>query len=103
MNSIRAIVACAAFSALFSDLEAGEISKKPLRLTAGGTTENPAVFDGKGMVIDLGVDVTDHAWKKDGGVWTSTAPLSGAQPMTGGQFTGLFVDEIPITIAREGG
>jgi hypothetical protein len=103
MNSIHAIVACAAFWALFSDLEAGEISKIPLRLTEGGTAENPAVFDGKGMVIDLGVDVTDHAWKKDGEVWTSTAPLSGAQPMTGGQFTGLFVDEIPITIAREGG
>ena len=66
---------------------AGDITTKPLRLSQGGTADKPAVFDGMGMVIDLGVDVTDHAWKKDGEVGTSSAPLSGAQPMAAGQFS----------------
>ena len=79
---------------------AGEISKKPLRLTQGGTPEKPAVFDGKGMNIDLGVDVTDHAWKKEGDVWTSSEPLSGPQAFATGQSTALFLDELPIIIAR---
>jgi hypothetical protein len=102
MNTIIcATVACACFLTTGSVL-AGEVSTKPLRLSQGGTAEKPAIFDGKGIVIDLGVEVTDHAWKKDGEVWTSTAPLSGAKPMAAGQFTGLFVDEVPITIARDG-
>jgi len=41
---------------------AGEITTQPVSLTRGGTAEAPAVFDGKGMVIDLGTAVTDHAW-----------------------------------------
>ena len=87
---------------MIGTVSAGEVTTKPLRLTEGGTAEKPAVFDGKGMVIDLGIDVTDHAWKKEGDLWTSTSLLAGAEPMAGGQFTGLFVDEVPITIAREG-
>ncbi len=81
---------------------ASEISTKPLRLSRGGTAEKPAVFDGQGMVIDLGVDITDHAWKKDGDLWTSTAPLSGSEPIAPGQFTGMFVDDVPITLAKDG-
>eukprot|EP01031_Cornospumella_fuschlensis_P051053 gene51053-62436_t len=72
---------------------AGEISTKPLRLTQGGTAEKPAVFDGKGMVIDLGTDVTEREWKKEGDVWTSSGPLLGPKPIGPGQFAGLFVDE----------
>jgi hypothetical protein len=29
----------------------------PLILTEGGTADEPAIFDGQGMVIDLGIDV----------------------------------------------
>ncbi len=79
---------------------AGEVSKTPLRLSQGGTAEKPAVFDGQGMVIDLGVDVTDHAWRKEGDVWTSSTPLAQPGAFPAGQFTALFLDEVPITIAR---
>jgi hypothetical protein len=102
MNSInRVAVACAGLWTL-CPIFAGEVSTKPLRLIEGGTAEKPAVFEGKGIVIDLGADVTEHPWKKEGDVWSSSEPLSGAEPMAAGQFTGLFVDEVPIIIARDG-
>ena len=82
-------------------VRAGETTNKPVRLTHGGTADAPAVFDGKGMVIDLGTDVTDREWKKEGDVWTSTTPLSGPKPVVDGQFTALFLDETPITLAHD--
>jgi len=75
----------------------------PLTLTAGGTPEQPAVFDGQGMLIDLGIDVTDHAWSKQGDLWTSQPGLlaeHGQQPRMAGQTAGLFIDDVPITIPR---
>ncbi len=33
------------------------------------------------MVIDLGIDVTEHAWKKEGDVWTSSGPLLSREPI----------------------
>ena len=44
-----------------------EIRRTPLTLKDGGTPEKPAVFDGKGMIIDLGIDVTAHDWEKRSG------------------------------------
>ena len=41
-------------TALISPLMAGEIRTTPLILNEGGTLEKPAVFDGKGMVIERG-------------------------------------------------
>ncbi len=96
--TIALFVACA-LTAGFAG--AGDVTDKPLRLAHGGTAEAPAVFDGKGMVIDLGVDVTGHAWKKEGDVWTSSAPLSGPRPVADGQNTALFLDETPVTLARD--
>jgi hypothetical protein len=60
-------------------VHAGEakVSSEPLRLSTGGTPEQPAVFDGGGLVIDLGTDVTEHTWHRQGDVWTSRGPLSG--------------------------
>lgn len=58
-----------------------KVSHEPLILTEGGTAEKPAVFDGKGMVIDLGTDVSGHAWKKGGDLWTSDGPLLGRAPI----------------------
>ena len=107
MNKIKSITIRTTFTLLAccavtpGSVYAGETTHKPLRLTQGGTAEVPAVFDGKGMVIDLGTDVTDHAWKKEGDVWTSSTPLSGPTPVAGGQFTALFLDETPITIAHD--
>ncbi|MEZ5433449.1 MAG: helix-turn-helix domain-containing protein [Verrucomicrobiales bacterium] len=38
-----------------------EIRREPLVLKEGGTAEKPAVFDGKGLIIDLGIDaLTDR-------------------------------------------
>jgi len=51
-----------------------EIRRKPLILSQGGTPEKPAVFDGKGMIIDLGIDITAHDWIKDGDAWSSRGP-----------------------------
>lgn len=82
-------------------LPAAEVSTTPLFLKEGGTAENPAVFDGKGMIIDLGIDVTDHAWKKNGDLWTSSGPLLGREPIMGGQLAGLFIEELPLSIPRD--
>jgi len=100
----------AAGSALASDFRSGSGSPlapnritTPLRLTVGGTPEQPAVFDGQGMLIDLGIDVTDHAWSKQGDLWTSQPGLlaeHGQTPRMAGQTAGLFIDDVPITIPR---
>lgn len=73
----------------------------PLVIRDGGTPEKPAVFDGKGMVIDLAIDVTDHAWKKSGDVWTSNGKLLGREPIAAGQLAGLFIEEVPLAIPRD--
>ncbi|TLD70848.1 hypothetical protein FEM03_11110 [Phragmitibacter flavus] len=77
----------------------GEITDQPLILTKGGTPENPVIFDGKGLTIDLGVDITNHTWKKEGNLWTSTGPIAAYPLDQDGQCTGLFIEEIPITLA----
>ncbi len=76
----------------------------PLVLTEGGTPEEPAVFDGQGMLIDLGIDVSNHEWSKSGDLWTSQPRLLAShsqEPRIAGQTAGLFVDGIPITIPRD--
>ena len=76
----------------------------PLVLTEGGTPEEPAVFDGQGMLIDLGITVTSHEWKKTGDLWTSQPGFLASfnqEPRIAGQTAGLFVDGIPITIPRD--
>jgi hypothetical protein len=55
----------------------------------------------KWMVIDLGTDVTEHPWKKDGDLWTSNGPLLKREPVIAGQTAGLFVEEVPISIPRD--
>jgi hypothetical protein len=95
--------AMALLAAILADglLAAAEVSSKPLRLTTGGTADKPAVFDGGGLVIDLGSDVTDHAWDRQGDVWTSRGPLPGDGPRQAGQLAGLFIDEVPVSIPRD--
>lgn len=78
-----------------------KVSKTPLFLKEGGTPDKPAIFDGKGIVIDLGIDVTDHPWKKEGDLWTSAGPLLGREPIKAGQVAGLFLDELPLSIPRD--
>ena len=78
-----------------------EIRRKPLILSQGGTAANPVVFDGKGMIIDLGIDITAHDWIKDGDVWTSHGPLKGHPPVDDEQRAGLFIDEVPLRITRD--
>ena len=76
----------------------------PLILTKGGTPEKPVVYDGQGMLIDLGIDVSDHEWHKSGSLWTSQPGLLAShsqEPRIAGQTAGLFVDGIPITIPRD--
>lgn len=76
-------------------------STTPLVLRQGGTPGDPAVYDGKGIVIDLGLDVTGHAWKKAGDLWTSDGPLLGRAPLKAGQVSGLFLDELPLSLPRD--
>jgi hypothetical protein len=78
-----------------------KISTNALVLKVGGTPDTPAIFDGKGMVIDLGIDVTGHPWKKDGEVWASDGPLLKREPLNAGQVAGLFLDEMPLSIPRD--
>ena len=77
------------------------MSTTPLLLKHGGTVEKPAVYDGQGVVIDLGIDVTGQVWKKDGDLWTSDGPLLGRAPLKAGQFAGLFLDELPLGLPRD--
>ena len=78
-----------------------EIRRTPLTLKDGGTPEKPAVFDGKGMIIDLGIDVTAHDWEKSGDVWTSHGPFADHPPMADTQRAALFIEEVPVRITRD--
>jgi sialate O-acetylesterase len=76
----------------------------PLVLKKSGTPEKPEVFDGQGMLIDLGTRVSDHDWIMDGDLWTSQPGFLksfGHTPRIAGQTAGLFIGEIPITIPRD--
>lgn len=86
---------------LLPSLPAQEIQRTPLILAKGGTPEQPAVFDGKGLVIDLGIDITDQDWIKNGDLWQSRAPLKDHPPVEDTQRAGLFIDEVPLRIARD--
>jgi len=86
---------------LLTSLHAQEIRRTPLVLTEGGTAETPAVFDGKGMIIDLGIDITDQAWIKNGDLWTTQAPIPEHPPVADEQRAGLFIDEVPVRISRD--
>jgi len=78
-----------------------KISREPLVLNSGGTADKPAVFDGKGMTIDLGIDVSDHGWIKEGNIWKSDGPLKGRKPIPAGQLAGLFLDVQPLRLPRD--
>lgn len=70
-------------------------------LREGGTPENPAVFDGMGMVIDLGLDISNHDWVKNGDIWASFGPLADHPPVADTQRAGLFIEEVPLRIVRD--
>jgi sialate O-acetylesterase len=75
----------------------------PLVLKSGGTPDKPEVFDGQGMLIDLGTRVSEHDWIMDGDLWTSQPGFLksfGHTPRIAGQTAGLFIGDIPITIPR---
>jgi len=86
---------------LLSSLAGQEVRRQPLVLNKSGTPEAPLVFDGKGMVIDLGIDITERDWIKDGDVWTSRGPLPKHPPVEDVQRAGLFIDEVPLLIRRD--
>lgn len=76
----------------------------PVVLKESGTPDKPVVFDGQGMLIDLGARVSDHDWIIDGDLWTSRPGFlksHGQTPRIAGQTAGLFIGEIPITIPRD--
>jgi hypothetical protein len=80
------------------------VVRTPLVLRNGGTPEQPAIYDGAGMTIDLGVDVSGHEWRRAGDLWTSTPTLLARlerEPAIAGQMAGLFVGGIPIGIPRD--
>ena len=89
------------FLALALATHAQEIRRTPLTLKDGGTPGSPAVFDGKGMIIDLGIDVTAHDWEKQGDVWTSRGPFEKHPAVEDVQRAALFIEEAPIRIMRD--
>lgn len=86
---------------LAASATAQEIRRTPLTLKDGGTAENPVVFDGKGMIIDLGIDVTAHDWQKMGDVWTSRAEFAKNAAAADVQRAGLFIEEVPLRVVRD--
>lgn len=89
------------FLAAVITTHAQEIRRTPLTLKDGGTPDKPAVFDGRGMIIDLGIDVTTHDWEKQGDVWTSRGPFEKHPPVEDVQRAALFIEEVPIRIVRD--
>jgi hypothetical protein len=86
---------------IITSLHAQEIRHVPLILNKGGTVENPAVFDGKGMIIDLGIDVTTHDWQRDGELWTSRGPFKDHPAVADTQRAALFIEAVPMRIVRD--
>ena len=97
----RALIGTAVIFCFQFALHAQEIRRTPLVLAKGGTPENPAVFDGKGMTIDLGIDITDRDWIKEADTWTSREPLPNYPPVADTQRAGLFINEVPLRIVRD--
>jgi hypothetical protein len=87
---------------LFSraDACASDVRGTPLIIKDGGTPENPAIFDGKGMVIDLGEDISGAPWEIAGDIWTLRSLPEKRVPIIAGQYAALFVDEQPISVPR---
>ncbi len=86
---------------IITSVHAQEIRHVPLTLSKGGTPENPTVFDGKGIIIDLGIDVTTHDWQKNNDVWTSNGPFAKHPAVTDPQRGVLFIEEVPMRIVRD--
>lgn len=80
---------------------AAPIRREPLVIRDGGTAEEPAVFDGGGLIVDLGTDVTDEAWRREGDLWTLAAFAGRPLPIMAGQYAALFVDDVPIVVPRD--
>lgn len=94
-------VTAAASAGFVGFADGGEIRRTPLVLRDGGTPDRPAVFDGQGLVIDLGTDVTDLPWQPQGDVWSLPGRLLDREPTSDTQRAGLFVDEVPLRIVRD--
>lgn len=77
------------------------VSRQPLVIRDGGTPENPVVYDFDGLTIDLGLEVHDDEWIKEGDLWRSKGKLLGREPIAAGQTAGLFVSEVPLAIPRD--
>ncbi|MCA9054801.1 MAG: right-handed parallel beta-helix repeat-containing protein [Planctomycetaceae bacterium] len=75
----------------------------PLVLSEGGTPDQPVVFDGQGLVIDLGTDISEYDWDRRGELWMSRGPLAGLPPLEDVQRAGLFLDDHPLRIVRRRG
>jgi hypothetical protein len=82
-------------------VSSAEIRTKPLVLNQGGTAEKPAVFEGNGMIIDLGTDITDSHWQTGGDIWTLPKLPPPNAPIMAGQYAALFIDEQPVTVPRD--
>lgn len=85
----------------FFSIDDQRIQRTPLVIREGGTAENPSVFDGEGLVVDLGIDVTSAPWERNGDLWTLPAPADRSLPIIAGQSAALFVDDMPITVPRD--
>ncbi len=89
------------FVSIAASSMAEEVRRDTLILSRSGTPDEPFVFDGKGMVIDLGIDITERDWIRNGDLWTSRGPLPEYPPVEDTQRAGLFIDEVPVRIARD--
>ena len=88
-------------ASLISTSMAQEVRRTPLVLNDSGTAEAPVVFDGRGMIIDLGIDVTAHDWQKQGDVWRSRPEFAQSAAAADVQRAALFVDEVPLRLVRD--
>jgi hypothetical protein len=70
----------------------GPQSTQSLVIRNGGTKEKPVVYDFAGLTIDLGLDVSDRPWIRDGDIWRSRGKLLGREPIMAGQTAGLFIE-----------
>jgi hypothetical protein len=77
--------------------------REPVRISRGGTAEEPLVIAGHGAVIDLGTDIRAGPWRRDGAEWVYDSDLGrplvdDARTPGAWQVAGLFLDGRPLAV-----
>lgn len=71
--------------------------REPMRVRIQGTAEAPIIIEGNDAVIDLGTDISDGPWRKEGDFWA----IDVKAPKMNGQRAIAFYRGVPIVISKQ--